>query len=61
MCYLTRTLLAIAFGGSYLLLPLLVAILTIPPDNNLVGDNFWLGKLNQFNGNFVNAELEKAV
>jgi hypothetical protein len=31
-----------------------------PPDNNLSGFNFWLGKLNQFNGNFVNAELVKA-
>jgi hypothetical protein len=24
------------------------------------GYNFWLGKLNQFNGNFVNAEMVKA-
>jgi hypothetical protein len=31
-----------------------------PPDNNLVGYNFWLNKLNQFNGNFVNAEMVKA-
>ncbi|MFN2511681.1 MAG: Calx-beta domain-containing protein [Pyrinomonadaceae bacterium] len=30
------------------------------PDNNLDGYNFWLGKLNQFNGNFVNAEMVKA-
>jgi len=30
------------------------------PDNNLEGFNFWLGKLNQFNGNFVQAELVKA-
>ena len=30
------------------------------PDNNLDGFNFWLGKLNQFNGNFVQAELVKA-
>src|ERR1700754_20391 len=30
------------------------------PDNNLSGYNFWLGKLNQFNGNFVNAEMVKA-
>jgi len=30
------------------------------PDNNLDGFNFWLGKLNQFNGNFVNAEMVKA-
>jgi YVTN family beta-propeller protein len=31
-----------------------------PPDNNLDGLNFWLGKLNQFNGNFVQAEMVKA-
>ena len=31
-----------------------------PPDNNLNGFNFWLDKLNQFNGNFVNADMVKA-
>ena len=31
-----------------------------PPDNNLDGLNFWLNKLNQFNGNFVDAEMVKA-
>ncbi|HEV7798749.1 MAG TPA: CHRD domain-containing protein [Pyrinomonadaceae bacterium] len=31
-----------------------------PPDNNLSGYNFWLAKLNQFNGNFVQAEMVKA-
>lgn len=31
-----------------------------PPDNNLDGFNFWLTKLNQFSGNFVNAEMVKA-
>ena len=31
-----------------------------PPDNDQSGYNFWLGKLNQFNGNFVNAEMVKA-
>jgi uncharacterized protein (TIGR03118 family) len=31
-----------------------------PPDNNLNGFNFWLNKLNQFNGNFVNADMVKA-
>jgi len=31
-----------------------------PPDNNLDGYNFWLNKLNQFNGNFVQAEMVKA-
>ena len=31
-----------------------------PPDTNFNGYNFWLGKLNQFNGNFVQAELVKA-
>ena len=30
------------------------------PDNNLDGFNFWLNKLNQFNGNFINAEMVKA-
>lgn len=31
-----------------------------PPDSNFDGYNFWLGKLNQFNGNFVDAEMVKA-
>jgi hypothetical protein len=33
-----------------------------PPELNLDfgGYNFWLGKLNEFNGNFVNAEMVKA-
>jgi uncharacterized protein (TIGR03118 family) len=31
-----------------------------PPDNNLDGYNFWLNKLNQFNGNFVSSEMVKA-
>jgi hypothetical protein len=31
-----------------------------PPDENFDGYNFWLNKLNQFNGNFVNAEMVKA-
>jgi hypothetical protein len=33
-----------------------------PPEANLDfgGYNFWLGKLNQFNGNFVDAEMVKA-
>jgi hypothetical protein len=31
-----------------------------PPDTNFDGWNFWLSKLNQFNGNFVNAEMVKA-
>ncbi len=30
------------------------------PDTNFDGYNFWLGKLNQFNGNFVDAEMVKA-
>ncbi len=30
------------------------------PDGDFAGYNFWLGKLNQFNGNFVNAEMVKA-
>jgi hypothetical protein len=33
-----------------------------PPEPGLNFDdyNFWLSKLNQFNGNFVNAEMVKA-
>jgi hypothetical protein len=31
-----------------------------PPDPDFGGYNFWLGKLNEFNGNFVNAEMVKA-
>jgi hypothetical protein len=30
------------------------------PDNDYTGYDFWLTKLNQFNGNFVNAEMVKA-
>jgi hypothetical protein len=30
------------------------------PDNSFVGWQFWLGKLNQFNGNFVQAQMVKA-
>ena len=30
------------------------------PDTNFDGYNFWLGKLNEFNGNFVNAEMVKS-
>jgi Beta-propeller repeat/Domain of unknown function (DUF4214) len=30
------------------------------PDGDLSGYNFWLGKLNQFNGNFIDAEMVKA-
>ncbi|PYS57082.1 MAG: hypothetical protein DMF76_23230 [Acidobacteria bacterium] len=30
------------------------------PDLNFAGFNFWLNKLNQFNGNYVNAEMVKA-
>jgi hypothetical protein len=31
-----------------------------PPDSDHSGYDFWLNKLNQFNGNFVNAEMVKA-
>jgi hypothetical protein len=31
-----------------------------PPDPDYSGFNFWLGKLNQFHGNFVDAEMVKA-
>ena len=30
------------------------------PDGNFEGYNFWLTKLNQFNGNYINAEMVKA-
>jgi len=30
------------------------------PDSGFGGYNFWLGKLDQFNGNFVDAEMVKA-
>ena len=30
------------------------------PDSDFSGYNFWLGKLNQFGGNYVNAEMVKA-
>lgn len=30
------------------------------PDSDFSGFNFWLGKLNQFNGNFIEAEMVKA-
>ena len=30
------------------------------PDGNFAGYNFWLTKLNQFNGNFVDAEMVRA-
>jgi hypothetical protein len=30
------------------------------PDNSFAGYSFWLGKLNQFHGNFVEAEMVKA-
>jgi uncharacterized repeat protein (TIGR01451 family) len=31
-----------------------------PPDSDFSGYNFWLGKLNQFGGNYVQAEMVKA-
>ncbi|HEX8352073.1 MAG TPA: Calx-beta domain-containing protein [Pyrinomonadaceae bacterium] len=31
-----------------------------PPDGNFDGYNFWLSKLNQFGGHFINAEMVKA-
>ena len=30
------------------------------PDGNFDGYNFWLNKLNSFNGNFIQAEMVKA-
>ena len=31
-----------------------------PPDSDYSGFDFWLTKLNQFNGNYMNAEMVKA-
>lgn len=31
-----------------------------PPDSDYTGYDFWLTKLNQFNGNYINAEMVKA-
>jgi hypothetical protein len=31
-----------------------------PPDSDYTGYDFWLTKLNQFNGNYVSAEMVKA-
>jgi hypothetical protein len=31
-----------------------------PPDTTFGGFNFWLGKLNEFNGNFVQAQMVEA-
>ena len=31
-----------------------------PQDTDYTGYDFWLTKLNQFNGNFINAEMVKA-
>lgn len=31
-----------------------------PPDNNLSGYNFWLAKLDEFNGNYIASEMVKA-
>ena len=30
------------------------------PDTDYTGYDFWLTKLNQFNGNYINAEMVKA-
>ena len=30
------------------------------PDTDYTGYEFWLNKLNQFNGNYINAEMVKA-
>jgi hypothetical protein len=31
-----------------------------PQDSDYTGYDFWLSKLNQFNGNYINAEMVKA-
>jgi len=32
----------------------------VAPDSDFIGYEFWLAKLNQFNGNFIDAEMVKA-
>ncbi|PYS73895.1 MAG: hypothetical protein DMF69_03545, partial [Acidobacteria bacterium] len=32
----------------------------VAPDSDFAGYEFWLAKLNQFNGNFIDAEMVKA-
>ena len=34
--------------------------LVVPQDADYVGFDFWLQKLNQFNGDYINAEMVKA-
>ena len=57
------TLAAQEFNKAFVLMQYLGYLRRNPndaPDGNFGGFNFWLGKLNQFNGNFVDAEMVKA-
>jgi hypothetical protein len=45
---------------SFLNGSLIVCAMCDPPDGNFNGYNFWLDKLNQFNGDFLKAEMVKA-
>jgi hypothetical protein len=35
-------------------------VVAVPRNRDFSGYNFWLAKLNQFNGNYINAEMVKA-
>jgi hypothetical protein len=57
------TLAAQEFNRAFVLMQYFGYLLRNPddaPDNNFVGYNFWLDKLNQFNGDFIAAEMVKA-
>jgi Calx-beta domain/Domain of unknown function (DUF4214) len=51
------------FNGAFVLIEYFGYMRRSPndaPDTNFDGYTFWLNKLNQFNGNFINAEMVKA-
>jgi len=57
------TLVGLEFNRAFVLMQYLGYLRRNPndaPDPDYTGYDFWLSKLNQFNGNFVNAEMVKA-
>ena len=51
------------FNGAFVLMQYFGYLRRNPndaPDNNFDGYNFWLAKLDRFNGNFIDAEMVKA-
>jgi hypothetical protein len=57
------TLARVEFNKSFVLMQYFGYLRRSPndaPDLNYAGFNFWLGKLNEFDGNFVKAEMVKA-